>query len=219
MKISITIPTFRQRNEINKMLSDINNTVKNIEFELYASCIKQSAAKNRNDCIDKTSGDIIVMMDDDITGFKNGWIETLIKPLIEHYEKYSIVSSRLKNQDGNFQGLLGDNNVRHPVGHYQTCIHTTQSGLQMVASACIAFSRADSNRIKDGINKPFDENYQAACWEDSDFCMQMRKVLPNKNIIFVNDCQLIHKNAMAGRTGEQVRANNVYFNRKWKTNI
>jgi glycosyltransferase involved in cell wall biosynthesis len=85
--LSICIPTFK-KNE--KQIKDIRRTS---NAEVVVSDQEGSAAFNRNYCLEKAKGDIIIMVDDDITGFFPGWDEVLIKPLED--PSVSIVSARL----------------------------------------------------------------------------------------------------------------------------
>lgn len=218
--VSITIPTLKTYDQLKTQIDNIKIHTREIEnLEIYAACFKQSAAKNRNTCINNSEGDIIIMIDDDIQITKNGWCTELIKPLIMNPEKYSITSARCLDKNGKVAGLLGDCGSPIKKGEYQTCIHTPHTGLQLVASACIAFTRKDAIAIKDSVNLPFDENYVAAVYEDSDYCQQMRQVFPEKDIIFVNNCDPIHLNNCIGRTSDDIRKNQKYFNKKWGTNI
>ena len=219
MKISVTIPTLKNQIEVKEQLTQIVNTTMGLDIEIYASCKKQYAAHNRNDCINNTTGEIVVMADDDILFGRSGWCQKLIKPLLDSPDKYSIVSARCLEPNGKIGGLLGDAGDHTIHGDYQVAQHVKGSTLQLVASACIAFYRKDAMAIKNDVNLPFDEKYVQACWEDADYAMRMREVFPNRDIILNNTCQLVHLNRMAGRDSEGVRKNNRYFNSKWKVNI
>jgi len=90
--ISICLPTYKS--QVTKNLEEIRNTATG-NVEILASCQEGSAAYNRNWCLDRAKGNIIIMVDDDITGFFKGWDEVLVKPLTDN--SISIVSARLSS--------------------------------------------------------------------------------------------------------------------------
>jgi hypothetical protein len=205
--ITIGIPTLKDRAEIQKQIDEINCYPPDCEYEVIASCIKQSAAKNRNWVIDNAKYDKIIMIDDDITGFYDGWY----KPLVGNLDKYSIVSARPIDKNGKIAPTLGDCSNKEVCGLYQVCIHTEKTGLNVCCSSCIAFKTSSGVR--------FDENYKAAVWEDFDFCLEMKKQHPDKDIVFANKCNVVHLNAMQGRTSDDIRFNHKYCKEKWGIEI
>jgi len=214
ISVSITIPTLKTEKEVKKQMIAASHV--SPDCEVIASCIKQSAAKNRNWCIDNAKGDIIIMMDDDITGFFPGWCDILIDALFFHKE-FSIVSARPKHADGGYCPILGDSSNQQKIGEYQKCIHTPATQLNICGSACVAFWRDCGIR--------FDEEYQGATYEDSDFCMQMNKKHPDKQIVFANKCDIIHNEEKKGRGDGVTSKNNYwkhnheYFAKKWGIRI
>jgi hypothetical protein len=203
MLINIIIPTIKRREDIYQQCSEIFKTVKH-EAEIVPICSNKSAAINRNMGLRFSKHEIIIMLDDDITGFYQGWDYDLINPLLNDIN-ISIVSARLLNKNKQIGSMLGDNNNK-VTGDYQIALHTDQTGLNIVCSACIAFK-------KDTIY--FDENYQGAVYEDTDFCMQYKQKYPDKQIVINNKCQLIHLNEMKGRTYQDIKSNKEYFSKKW----
>jgi hypothetical protein len=124
-------------------------------------------------------------MDDDITGFYEGWEQDLIKPLEDN--SISIVSARLVNEQGKNIPMMFDG-----------------TKYNVVPTGCIAFR-------KTGIR--FDENYKGYGYEDTDFCLQMQTVYPNKKVLINDNCKLIHPTQDKGfRSREE---NRKYFNNKW----
>jgi glycosyltransferase involved in cell wall biosynthesis len=191
MLISITIPTLKTKEQLKSLIQEITNNTHDVEYELIYSCIQQSAAKNRNWCIDNSKGDIIIQMDDDMTGFYEGWCSSLIKPLIDTPEKYSIVASRLLDKNKNIGPMLGDGNNKLNINEpYVKAIHTKETGLNLVCSACIAFKRC---------NVRFCEDFLGATYEDSYFAFEMNKAFPDKIVIINNLCKLIHLGESKGR--------------------
>jgi len=216
--ITVAIPTIQnnmpQLHELYPFLASNRDLV-----ELVVVRDLKSAARNRNRCLDRSSGDTMVMMDDDVFGFFPGWIDMLVSPLIDQPEKFSIISARFsstkKRRRGKpgsrFSSMLGDGGVRGPRGTMQVALHREGSPVQMVCSACIAF------RVSDGVR--FDEGYDGAVFEDSDFCMQMRRKFPNRDIVINNKCVLEHRCEHKRHweiKGGSVRGNQSRFEEKWK---
>lgn len=163
MKISICIPTIKK--EINKQLEDIKKYISS-DAEIFASSQDVPVAVNRNYCLDKAKGDIIIMVDDDITGFFPNWDKILIKPLEDN--SVSIVSARLINSDGTPAPMMYDGQPQYKI----------------VPTACIAFRKTEMR---------FDERF-IRNFEDVDFCKQMAIAYPQKRIFVNEDCKLIHLN-------------------------
>ena len=89
MLISITIPTMKTQEQIQPQINNIKESIKDdstYNYEIIASCINQSAAKNRNWCLNNAKGDIIIQNDDDVEGYYSreieNWVHDLILPLI-----------------------------------------------------------------------------------------------------------------------------------------
>lgn len=170
--VSIIIPTCKTQDQINKQKLEILNTAvfnKNVVF----TCQPASAAANRNLGLRMTQGHIVIMLDDDITGFFPGWDEVLLKPMFDHPE-FGVVSARLTDGLGRNAHMMGD------PGDDQTpvvdCIDNK------VCTACIAFRRSTIM---------FDENFIGSGFEDDDFMRQMRAKFPNDRIVINNRCRLI----------------------------
>jgi glycosyltransferase involved in cell wall biosynthesis len=215
IKVSIAIPTLKDPKKIQGQIYEINKYPPSCDYEVIASCINQSAAKNRNWCIDSATGDIIIMCDDDITGYFPGWADLLIDSLFFN-SNFSIASARPLKPNGGLAPILGDNSQAPESVEYQKCIHTTETGLNICGSATIAFWRKGCPM--------FDENYVGATYEDSDFCMSMKQKYPEKDIIFVNKCNIIHNEERKGRgpkAGDRTwwRHNHDYFANKWGVRI
>ena len=198
-----------------KQIQEIMENPPSGEYEVIASCIKQSAAKNRNWVVDNAKGDIIIMIDDDITGFYPGGADILVDGLFFD-NSISILSARPLRPSGGWSPILGDSSQPPKPAEYQKCIHTPQTGLNICGSATIAFWR-------DGCPR-FDEEYQGATYEDSDFCMQMNKKYPDKIVAFANKCNIIHNEERKGRdNGDGKRGywrhNHDLFAKKWDIRI
>src|SRR3989338_1733267 len=156
--LTICIPTYKTEQDVQEQLQDIKRTVATTDVEVFASCQEGSAAYNRNYCLNKALGDLIIMLDDDITGFFPRWDEILIKPLITD-DLVSIVSARLMNVDGTPGPMMYDNRRQEP-GYYSSLC-------KIVPTTCIAFRKTSMR---------FDEKYVGG-FEDTDFCKQMDKTI------------------------------------------
>jgi len=207
-EISIVIPSLKQEDELKDQVKSIRQTAIN-DCQILTICKKQSAAKNRNECIERSIFDLIIMLDDDIGNFFPGWDELLIQPFRSNPIKYSIVAARLIDKEGNRSPQLGDCDRWNKSFDYVRAVHTLKTGLNVVGSSCISFYKDDLR---------FDELYLGATYEDADFCMQMNKQCPEKEIIINNQCKLIHNNEGKGRS---IGSNNYsihnkkYFAKKW----
>jgi glycosyltransferase involved in cell wall biosynthesis len=175
MKISVCVPTFRKDY---KPEFDFGG-------EIIVSGQEGSAAYNRNYCLDKATGDVIVMIDDDITGFYSGWVEDLVKPLEDN--SISIVSARLLNKDGTNAPMMYDGQPQYKI----------------VPSSCVAFRKTPIR---------FDEGYVGG-FEDTDFCKQMDTVHPDKKVLVNEKCRLIHLNEK--KRQENYANARRYFVSKW----
>jgi len=191
--ISILIPTCKQESEIQNQITDIKNTI-SLNSEIIYSCTKNSASINRNICLNKALGDTIIMLDDDITGFFQGWDNKLIELL--NKDDIMLVSARLLKTTGENGFMMGD------TGNH----HKDYIVVEKVPTACVAFRK---NNIR------FDENFIGSGFEDDDFIKQMKIVFPNKNVIINNNCRLIHINEMKNQHNEFWTHNQKYYYKKY----
>ena len=196
MLISITIPTCKTVVDITQQINDIKATAIT-QFELIYSCLPVSAAINRNKCLDQVTGDIVIQLDDDITGFYKGWDTDLIQPLLSD-PNISIVSARLLDPNGSYGAMMHNNYI------YTAGWHKPKANF--VPTACIAFRKMDLR---------FDEGYIRASFEDTDFCKQTELLFPEKYPVINNNCKLIHLNEMKFQAGEAWDHNKAYFEKKW----
>lgn len=208
--VTVAIPTIKDNTE---QVLELNQFLKSSYGRVQLVVVREmnSAAINRNICIERAKAEIIVMLDDDISGFYTGWIDALISPLINHPERFSIVSARFRNGSGGIGNMLGDNSSKEIKDILQTACHSDRTMLQLVPTATIAFKKTAIR---------FDEAYIGAVYEDTDFCMEHRKVFPDKEIVINNACVLIHYNEQkrGGATG-CVKHNRKYFNEKWGISV
>ncbi len=171
----------------------------NPNINVIATCTNGSAAQNRNIALSHAAiGEIVIMLDDDITGFFNGWVEELIKPLA--LDDVVLVSARLLKPNGSLGMMSGDN-----YDLSEDYVECTQFP-KRVPTACIAFRN-------NGVT--FDENYIGSGFEDDDFCRQLAKKYPKGKFIINNAVQLIHLNEMKNQKGVFWKNNKYYYLVKW----
>jgi glycosyltransferase involved in cell wall biosynthesis len=192
----IIIPTCKPESVIQKLIGEISFICR--RNEVIATCSSASAAVNRNLGLKEAMSPIIVMMDDDISGFYPGWAEKLIQPLIDHTD-IVYVSARLLDSDGKLQNAMGaSKDVVNDILDVSTA-----------PSACVAFRQT-------GVR--FDEHYVGSGWEDTDFVKQLKQIYPHGRIVINNCVRMTHANEMKNQLGENFRLNRAYYNKKWGTN-
>jgi glycosyltransferase involved in cell wall biosynthesis len=214
-KVTIGIPTLKTEKEVRAQIDEIHKFPPSCDYEVIASYIKQSAAKNRNWIIDNAKGDIVIQCDDDITGYFPGWADILVDALFFD-NTISIISARPLSPSGGRAPILGDCNNPISDMEFTKCIHTEKTGLNVCGSATIAFWRECGVR--------FDEAYLGCTYEDTDFCMSMNKKYPKKQIVFANRCTIVHNEEKKGRGSSEGKRdywqhNHNYFADKWGIRI
>lgn len=199
----ILIPTLLPQEKLRKIVEEIKQTT---GLDAICSCVKASASVNRNICIDRaclSDGDIVIMLDDDITGFYEGWLSDLVKPMQD--ANVVMASARLLRADG--------------VTFNETCSQCFDAEPEEIEikrhGDCLIPTAAISFRYK-GIR--FDESYVGSGWEDNDFCLQYLQKFPESKFIQSNRCRLIHLNEMKNQKGHYWERNVSVFIRKWGKN-
>lgn len=187
-KVTIIIPTYKKAAEVAPMVYEIQRTA--IDVTVIATCKDATASVNRNYGLRLTKTEFVIMADDDVMGFYNGWWEQLISPLIAN-ENAMMVSARLYKADGSLGEMLGNNyNIN------QKIVDVADKELP---GACIAIRNT-------GIL--FDEGFKGGGFEDTHYCWAIRKKYPNAVFLINNDVKLVHIN----RQYNQI--NNFDHNRK-----
>jgi glycosyltransferase involved in cell wall biosynthesis len=208
MRTNVLIPTCRPEEQIKKLVKEIKD---NTDCNIICSCKDQSAAKNRNWCINNSHAEILIFCDDDLQGFYKGWKDDLIFPLFDN-PSIRVVSARLMKESGE-KGVMIDYGWRlNLVKKLFTVRH--------VPTACVAMRREDLNTItkSDAVpfNKPFDERYVKACYEDIDMMEAMKVVFPDTKIVVNNNCQIVHLNNEVWRDPEKSwKKNQKLYQEKW----
>lgn len=191
----IIIPTCRTREQMSPMICDIQGFSQGCR--VFATCTKASAAVNRNIGRNWCESDIIIMLDDDISGFYDGWWQELIRPLLED-ESVVYVSANLLYRDGTDSPMMfrGDPHVR-------------LNEVPRAPTAAVAF-RNDNIR--------FDEKYIGSGYEDDDFCVQLRERYPEGRVVVNNNVRLVHDNEQKNQGAGYIEKNKAYFEQKFKGN-
>jgi glycosyltransferase involved in cell wall biosynthesis len=197
MRIDIIIATCKPLSALVKEMYEIRKTAA-CEMRIIPTCLQESASVNRNYGLDKAETDIIIMMDDDISGLPNGWDLTLVETLV-HEQQCVMVSPRLITPDG-CPGLM--------LGHPPPLMKGEWWEVpdRELPTACIAIRKNDLR---------FDEIYEGSGWEDTDMCAQLRQEYPEGKFIVNSYVKVIHHNEMKNQGGEIFERNKARFFKKW----
>ena len=188
--MDILIPTIHPRNRISPQISQIEETVK--DSNIILSGFKVSASTNRNYCLNKSNSEIVIMMDDDMTGFYKGWAENLIKPLED--PDVIMVSARLLDVYGNPGVMVGNN--------YDMSDPITEVDGRELPTACIAFRKS---------NIRFNECFIGSGFEDNRFCHVMGLLNPSGKFVINNEVSLVHINEKKNQLGQFWNYNKNYY--------
>lgn len=201
MSVDILIPSCKDDWELSSMIGEMLQADRWCGNFIYYSCLKKSAAVNRNNCLNNTGADYIVMLDDDITGFFPCWYELMVEPLKKHPD-ILYVSARLMNELNEPQMVMGfSKEMKQPLVE-----------VNIAPSACIAFRRDDTR---------FWEEYQGSGWEDTDFHFQLKeKYGHDKKVVINNRVKLIHAHEMKNQNGmgsgfNPFEHNQAVFDKRW----
>lgn len=192
--ISIVIPTCKSEKDIKPLVDSVVSTITS-SGQVIATCRYLSAACNRNIGLNAVKHEFVIMIDDDVTGFFEGWDRALIQPLLDD-PAIVYVSARLLNSDGTMQGAMG------------ACFDVSKPYVKVPSapSAAVAFRLS---------NIRFDESYIGSGFEDTDYCRQLTKNYPHGYFVINNNCRLTHQNEMKNQTGRFWEHNKNNFIRKW----
>lgn len=183
----IIIATCKNREEVQPMIDEIRNNTPE-EHRIIATCQPLSASKNRNFGLSFANSEIIVMLDDDITGFYEGWLTDLLKLFEE--KNVILVSARLLDKNGKTNDNMGmrwKNEIED----------------KKVTTAAVAFRKNDLM---------FDEEFINSGYEDTDFMLRLGAEFPDMKFVIANNCRLIHLNEMKGQNDlKSFEHNRKYF--------
>jgi hypothetical protein len=198
--IDIIIPS--NHNLLDSFINEVITTAGS-GFNVIQTGFDVSAATNRNYGLNKARSSIVIMIDDDISGFGNDWASGLVKSLV--HNEAIMVSARLMDAYGQPGTMMSI-----PVDFSKPIV---ESPCHALPSSCICFYRDDTR---------FDENYKGAGFEDTDFCFQLHCKYPNKKFLINNDVRVVHRNEKKNylKNGNNNYIDNQhYFERKWNLNF
>jgi GT2 family glycosyltransferase len=188
----IIIPSCKTMPGLEGICAEIRSTATGDYTLIPISGTGRSAAQNRNAGLDQAKSLIVIMLDDDMTGFTPGWNEKLIEPLVKH-PSLGIVSARLMNKDGSVGYMNSRNfNLKPDMVH-----------VKIAPTACIAFQR---------VGEYFDERFVGSGFEDTDFCLAMKK--RGYQIAINNRVKLVHLHEQKNQKPNWGH-NRRLFNEKW----
>jgi len=193
MRPDIIIPTLKDPYGLAPMVCAIEGYSQGCN--IIPTCLKASAAVNRNAGLERTAAPIVIMLDDDISGFYDGWVDELIRPLLL-CDDIIYVTADLVNPDASISCTMfrpdGEGVVDIP----------------RAPTAAVAFR---NNGLR------FDEAYIGSGFEDDDFCATLKEKHPKGRFVLNKYVKLIHANEEKGRSSENFQKNEKYFLSKWET--
>lgn len=192
--MKILIPTCKPIGEL-KIVDELHDIDHDATIILQTSV--GSAAYNRNRALEQVElGEIVIMMDDDMTGFFTDWATLLVEPF-KLIPDTVMVSARLMRKDGRYGVMVGEN--------YDLQKDFVIVDKRRLPTACIAF-RHDGTM--------FDENFLGSGFEDDDFCKMKANKYPDGVFVINNLVKLIHLNEMKNQKGEYWKHNKNYYLQK-----
>lgn len=194
MKPDIIVVSNKTKLQLAPMACDLEGFA--LGHNIIWTCQDASASINRNCGLGQAKTEIVVMMDDDISGFYEGWIDGLIEPLIGD-DDVVYVSANLVNRDGSLGPMMfrGNNDEKW-----------TQ--VPRAPTACVAFRN-------DGIR--FDERFIGSGFEDDDFCAKLEEKYDGGKFLVHNEVRIVHDNTEVNQHGKYFEHNQKLFNSIWET--
>jgi hypothetical protein len=192
----VIIPTCKP--EVNAQAEELRKGSTNFFSKLITTCQQASASRNRNHGLMKSEAELVIMLDDDITGFYNDWYMDFI---MGWDDSYAMMSARLLEPSGRLAYMLSEN---EDMSHGNIVVEKKE-----LPTSCVMF-RNDGTR--------FDNQFIGSGFEDNDFCKQLAIKYPDKKFVINNECRLIHINEKKNQSGGYWNHNKLYFNNKWGEN-
>jgi hypothetical protein len=140
------------------------------------------------------------MLDDDIRGFYEGWLDDLLFSM-QQDSSVVMVSARLLKQDGTFGPTCSGSRQPRPEE-----IVVSRDRVTTLPTAAIAFVHK---------GHLFDENFRGSGWEDNDWCLKYRRESAEYKFVQSNRCKLVHLNEMKEQKGDNWHWNKAYFESVW----
>lgn len=190
----IIIATNKSREKIQAQITEIENNTPE-PHRIIATCQPLSAAKNRNFGLECADSSIIIMCDDDITGYYKGWLSDMISPFSSHPDCI-LLSARLLDKNKNIAHMMGVYGVPNKGLHRASKFWNNR--YYRVATACIAFRK---NSVR------FNDDFIGSGYEDTSFMNRINLSFPESYMLINNNCYLIHLNEEKGQGGENFNHN------------
>jgi len=194
--LDIVIPTLRTRAEISPMIEEIERTA-GCPVRVIATCQQVCAAKNRNIGLNQCTSECVVMVDDDMERFPDGWAVKIVEVLQKHPECV-MVSPQLAKPDGSPGCMMGGCHVQRE--------GITAAKERKLPTACVAIR---NNSLR------FDEGFVGSGWEDDDYAAQLRAAFPNARFLVRHDVWIVHRNEAKNQNGPHWERNKARFESKW----
>lgn len=185
MKVDILIPTLKPFEDVKSQVRGIHEMYP--DNRVFATCLEASAAINRNKAHKEANTEIVISLDDDITGFYQGWVEDLIRPLKKNQD-IRFVSARLMKSDGVTPNFMMTSKFN---------LSSMYEVVPRCPTSAFAYRKVDFDYLIGYYNessKPFDENFKGSGWEDNAICHDLKQGFPGTLIVINNNCKLIHIN-------------------------
>ena len=180
--VDIVIPAYKIEKNLSLLLEEIQQKTAP-PYNIILLHREQSAAKNRNDGLNRCESPFIIMLDDDVRDLPYLWNKRLIDRLL-YNPNIMAASARLMSEDSRI-GLNSANNYN---------LSTEYEKVNMIPTACCVFRKADVDRV----NLKFDERFLGSGWEDTCFFFELKdgckKVGIGTDIIIDNTVKVVHLN-------------------------
>lgn len=194
-RVDIIIPTCNPWGDVAKQAGEAIATA-GIRPNLIATCQEGSAAQNRNRGLEQARSPIRIMVDDDIARFSMDWAGRLVD-VLETRPECEMVSAFLVNPDDTPAVMMGYTRPRGGGIHEADGPH--------LISACCA--------IRNNVLR-FDEGYIGSGWEETDYCMQLRRMAPACTLLIDEDVRVVHLNEQKNQA-EHFEQNKKLYVSKW----
>ena len=198
MSISIVVPTFRTPAEVAPLVEEIQRTSGYVDHaNIIVTGLQASASVNRNAGLDAATSHIIVMTDDDCTGFPMGWASKLVD-VMNQRPQCQMVSARLMAPNGQFGPMLGW------AGNHNSGVHVTPE--RKLVTACCAVRRSAHR---------FDEALIGSGFDDDCFSALLRMAYPDCEFCVHCGIQVCHLNRMTNQHGKFWDHNRRVYESLW----
>ena len=193
----IVIPSCKPREALAELIAEIEASTAGGP-KVLATCRDACAAANRNAGLGLVETPNVIMVDDDVTGFPEGWNITLEAALDENPNAL-MVGANLVNADGSLAPMLG-----WPSGREGDGLLEVKN--RELCTACVCLRET-------GLR--FDEAYEGSGWEDTDFAAQLRAAFPDGVWLCHAGLRVVHKNEKKNQGGETFNRNRARYRAKW----